>query len=89
MIVSYITIINALGDMGEDNLNGKGHWWCVHSDQSMNTFSDIFTNKASFFLNTLYSLIQSQYLTYSGAQNISNIRAVIISIKNKMEFEST
>lgn len=89
MIVSNITIINTLGDMGEDNLDGKGLWWSVHSDQSMNTFSDIFTNKASFFLNILYPLIQSQYLTYRGAQNISNTHAVIISIKNKMEFETT
>ena len=89
MIVSNITIINALGDMGEANLAGKGLWWSVHTDQSMNTFSDIFTNKASFFLNILYPLAQSQYLGYRGAQNIASTHAVIISIKNKMDIEET
>ena len=87
MLVSNITIINALGDMGEANLVGKGLWWSVHSDHSMNTFSDIFTNKASFFLNILYPLMQSQYLSYRGAQNIADTHAVIISIKNKVQFE--
>ena len=89
MLVSNITIINALGDMGEANLVGKGLWWNVHSDHSMNTFSDIFTNKASFFLNILYPLMQSQYLGYRGAQNIADTHAVVISIKNKMQFETT
>ena len=84
MVLSNIAIINALGD---PNLEGNGVWWNVHTNQAMATFGDLITNKASFFLNILYPLIQSQLLSYRGYKNISNTHAVVFSIKNIMNME--
>ena len=82
MMLSNIAIINAIGD---PELKGNGIWWNVHTNENMKTFGDVITNKASFFLNIIYPLMQSQYLSYRGFRNISSTHAVIFAIRNKMD----
>ena len=83
MIISSVMIINAIGDMGKDNLEGKGLWWDVHG-QNQIIVGDCFANYMSFILNILVPLIQSNYLSYKGFRT----HALIISIGDNKEANS-
>ena len=85
MVISNICLLNALGDMGPEKLQGAGVWWDVHNNEAMTKFGDIVANKASFLLNILFPLCQSQFLSCQGFKYISNTHAVIISIGDNME----
>ena len=91
MIISNILIINALGDTGEadtsnecEGLCGKGFWLPVQNPDVI-VLGDIFANKLSFLFNIVFPLIQSQYISYRGYEDISKTHAVIISIEDNQE----
>lgn len=91
MVISNILIINALGDTGEadaskecEGLCGKGLWWPVENTDVI-VLIDIFANKLSFLCNFVFPLIQSQYISYRGYEDISKTHAVIISIEDNQE----
>ena len=91
MVLSNILIINALGDTGEadaskecEGLCGKGLWWPVENTDVI-VLIDIFANKLSFLCNFVFPLIQSQYISYRGYEDISKTHAVIISIEDNQE----
>ena len=91
MIISNILIINALGNTGAANtsndcegLCGKGLWWPIQNPDAI-VLIDIFANKLSFLFNIVFPLIQSQYISYRGYEDISKTHAVIISIEDSQE----
>jgi len=77
--ISNIMIINGLGDMGAQNLDGQGVWWDVRGP-NYKVVWDIFTNVGSGVLGILFPLIQAQYLAYLGTKNISETHAVTFSV---------
>ena len=90
-MISNILIINALGDTGAadtstdcEGLCGKGLWWPIQNPDAI-VLIDIFANKLSFLCNFVFPLIQSQYISYRGYEDISKTHAVIISIEDNQE----
>ena len=35
MMISNVLVVNALGDMGREKLEGKGLWWDVHNEKQI------------------------------------------------------
>ena len=85
MVISNFIIINALEDMGLERLQGKGLWWDVHKDENLKIVGNIFGNYFSFFLNILFPMAQSIYLSHKGHQKMSNTHCVIFAISDNRE----
>ena len=85
MVISGVVIFNALDDMGIRRLQGKGIWWDVHNDDNLKLVSEIFGNYLSFFLNIIFPMVQSIYLSRKGHQKMSNTHCVIFSISDNRE----
>ena len=83
-LISSVVILNALGDMGQEKLEGKGLWWDVRGD-SFILIGDIFANHLSFILNILFPLIQSQYLSCKRFKTHSLIITITDNKDAKME----
>ena len=84
MVVSNIMILNALGDMGESGLLGKGLRWNVH-DPTSKAITDAFANRAAFVLNFIIPLLQSQYLFTKGFRDISKTHTISFYISDNQK----
>ena len=67
MVISSAIVLNALLDMGQGQLKGKGRWWSVHDPYSI-WVANIFTNIGGMLLNIIIPLIQSHVLACQGFQ---------------------
>ena len=85
MVISNVVLVNAISDLGPAELQGKGLWWDVHDDETLKLVTNIFGNWASFFLNVLLPLAQSQYLSCISFKDISATHAVIVTISDNRE----
>ena len=65
MIVSNVMIINSLGDMGKEHLEGKGLWWHVQGAEAKFMMT-AFANIGSFIIAFIMPFIQSIYLSFMG-----------------------
>ena len=65
MLISNLLVLNALLDMGPEQLKGKGRWWSVH-DPYNTWLSDVFVNWCGFILNSVIPLAQSHILACQG-----------------------
>ena len=76
-VAGTIWIMNALGDMGEKNLEGKGLWWSVRTDANLIS-GQIIVNILGFILHTLFPLFQSLFISRKGA----NTHALIVDVSD-------
>ena len=71
-VAANVIMANALLDMGESNMEGKGYWWNVRNPIAMRV-SDAVVNKAGILLGIVYPLIQAIWLSSKGLKNHSLI----------------
>jgi len=76
-IFGTIYILNALGDMGEKGLEGKGLWWSVKSEGSI-VLGEVFVNVGGMILDVIIPLIHAAYICRNGV----NTHALIVAVSD-------
>lgn len=76
-IFGAVWIINALGDMGEKNLEGKGLWWSVRNDASKIS-GTVIGNISGLVMGILFPLLQSLFICRKGV----NSHALTIAVSD-------
>ena len=69
--------LNAMLDMGEKNLVGKGIWWSVRNENSK-LFGEIVVNWSSYGLSNVLPLLQVIYICRHG----TNTRAAVFAVSD-------
>ena len=67
ILLSITLVLNALLDMGPQQLEGRGHWWDVHHPYNI-WLCDVFINVGGMILNIIIPLAQSHVLACQGFQ---------------------
>ena len=76
-IFAFVWMVNALGDMGEKSLVGKGLWWSVRSKGSK-VSGQIMVNILGNVLGLVLPLIQALFISRNGV----NSHALIVAVSD-------
>ena len=75
MLVSNVMIINSLGDLGKENLEGRGLWWNVQ-EPGAKSLMNALANIGSFILAFIIPFIANLYLSFMGFKTHSLIFSI-------------
>jgi len=84
--IGTLIIVNALGDMGE-NLSGHGFWWSV-KDETMASFFNVFVDWLGLLLGFVLPLLQSAYLKYKGAEDLSKNHNIVFYVSDNQKSDN-
>ena len=76
-VAANLIMLNALLDLGEKDLEGKGYWWSVRSEASKQ-LSNIMGNVCGVGLGTVLPLLQAIYICRHG----TDTHAVVFDISD-------
>ena len=76
-LAAAIWILNALGDMGEKNLDGKGLMWSVRGEASK-MFGQVVVNILGMILGIILPLLQAIYICRHG----TNTHAIVFAVSD-------
>jgi len=74
-LISFLMILNALADMGEAGMVGRGKWWSVRSKANI-VMGNLFVNYVSLVVGIVFPLVHAMFLCRYGVESHALVVAV-------------